>query len=317
MGKRLFNKALLAGTFIGAAAAAGFCAATDVLLSKNGINKTNYKNAENALKSGQTVPENEERNLGYEFFKRTTSESVFTFNDEGECLHALSYKQNAETNVYVIICHGYTSMPYEDYVNARRHYESGYNLIMPHLRGHGKSKHAYCSMGWLDRLDIICWIKYILNKNPNAKIILHGVSMGAATVMMTTGEKLPENVVCAIADCGYTSVWDEYSVQMREMFGLSVFPFLPLLRIAVKHRAGFDLKEASCINQVKKSVTPTLFIHGDKDDFVPLWMNYPLYRDAACEKERLIIPGAAHAESNIVQPELYWGSIDKFIKKYI
>ena len=99
MRKKLLNKALLAGTFIGAAAAAGFCAATDVLLSKNGINKTNYKNAENAAKSGQTVPENEERNLGYEFFKRTASESVFTFNCKGECLHALAYKQTSESNV--------------------------------------------------------------------------------------------------------------------------------------------------------------------------------------------------------------------------
>lgn len=316
MSKKSFKAAAIAGIFAGAAIGAASSAAADVLLSKSGILKVKLRNAKAAEKQPKSAA-NQEHEKGYEFFKKTPSKSIFTFNKQGECLHALSYRPETPSEIYVIICHGYTNNPYEEHVNARNYYEKGYNLVIPHLRGHGKSEHKYCSMGWIDRLDMLCWINFIIDENPNAKIILHGGSMGAATVMMTTGEKLPENVVCAIADCGYTSVWDEYCVQIGEMFNLPVFPIMHFLNLAVKAKAGFDLKEASCINQVKKSETPTLFIHGDKDDFVPLWMNYPLYQSASCEKERLIISGAGHAESNIINPKLYWSSVDAFIQKYI
>ena len=193
----------------------------------------------------------------------------------------------------------------------------GFNVLAPYLRAHGKSEHKYCSMGWLERLDIVDWINYIVERHPGCKIILHGCSMGSATVMMTTGEALPSNVVCAVADCGYTSVWDEYSVQIGDTLGLPETPFLQLANLAAKIKIGFDFKEASALKQVRKSKTPTLFIHGDRDDFVPLWMNYPLYKNAACEKERLIVSNAPHAASAIVAPELYWSTVERFIKKYI
>ena len=200
---------------------------------------------------------------------------------------------------------------------GKKFHEMGYNCLFPYLCGHGASESNYATMGWNDRIDIKAWIDYIINENANAKIVLFGLSMGAATVMMTTGEPLESNVVCAIEDCGYTSVWDECRANMKDVYGLPAFPFLSAARSATMLRAGYDMKKASCIEQVSRSVTPTLFIHGDKDDFVPFWMQERVYRAAACDKEKLVIPGAPHAEASTVDPEKYWSTVDKFIKKYL
>ena len=141
--------------------------------------------------------------------------------------------------------------------------------------------------------------------------------MGAATVMNVTGEKLPANVICCIEDCGFTTLWDQYSVQIREMTKIPAELILNIVNGVTKRKLKFDLKENSPIEQVKKSNTPTLFIHGDKDSVVPFWMQYPLYQNAECEKEKLVVTGATHAASGYLYPEIYWGAIEKFINKYI
>ena len=107
-------------------------------------------------------------------------------------------------------------------------------------------------MGWDDRLDIIDWINTILEYNPNAEIVLHGVSMGAATVSMVSGEDLPSNVKAIVADCGYTSVWDEFAYQLDDLFSLPEFPILNVSSLVAKVRAGYFLGEASTLKQVAK-----------------------------------------------------------------
>lgn len=259
--------------------------------------------------------ESEEALKGIEFYRTNVYKKLFTFNKYGECLHSIFYEN--DSHVYAISCHGFTGDPSQNSIYARRFYEMGYNVLLPYLRGHGKSEHHYSTMGWMDRFDIIDWIDYIIEKDPDAKIILHGASMGAVTVMNATGEELPENVICCIEDCGFTSLWEQYSVQMRDMFKFPPEILLNMVNPVVKARLGFDLKDNSPIEQVKKSKTPTLFIHGDKDSVVPFWMNYPLYQSARCEKERLVVEGATHAASGYVYPEIYWDAITKFISKYI
>ena len=171
-------------------------------------------------------------------------------------------------------------------------------------------------MGWPERRDIAGWIKLILSWDPDARIILHGVSMGAATVLMASGETLPENVRAVIADCGYTSEWDEF-IWEAETLHIPWFPVLNAASLLSKLRDGYDFKQASALDQVKKSRIPTLFIHGSEDELVPYKMLGELYLAAACEKEKLTVEGAGHALSSSVDPELYWSTVERFIEKYI
>lgn len=319
MGKKngFLKKAAIIGAVTGAASAAFGNYFIETYLSRKGIQKIIADSSLMPSEDSACFYESEEALAGIKFYREKPCEEIYLFNRYGVCLYADYYENESPSDVYVISCHGFTGIPSQNSIFTRRFYEMGYNVILPYLRAHGKSEHEYCTIGWLERLDIIDWINYIIEKNPCAKIILHGASMGAVTVMNATGEKLPANVICCLADCGFTSMWDQYTVQIREMTKIPADIILNIANTVAKRKLKFDFKDNSPLEQVKKSSTPTLFIHGDKDSTVPFWMNYPLYQNAECEKERLVVTGATHAASGYVYPEIYWEGITKFINKYI
>ena len=232
-------------------------------------------------------------------------------------LHAYEVKNENKTDKWAIVVHGYTSEGKLLSSKAKHLYNMGYNVLVPDLRSHGSSEGDYIGMGWHDRLDIIDWINYIVKNNPNSEIALHGTSMGSATVLMVSGEKLPSNVKAIVADCGYTSVYDEFSYQLKQLFNLPAFPIMNFSDVVTHIRAGYCLNDASAINQVKKSTTPILYIHGDKDDFVPYYMMDELYNATNSEKEKLTIEGGEHSNSDLVNPKLYWSTVNSFLEKYI
>lgn len=232
-------------------------------------------------------------------------------------LHAYEVKNENKTDKWAIVVHGYTSEGKLLSSKAKHLYNMGYNVLVPDLRSHGSSEGDYIGMGWHDRLDIIDWINYIVKNNPNSEIALHGTSMGSATVLMVSGEKLPSNVKAIVADCGYTSVYDEFSYQLKQLFNLPAFPIMNFSDVVTHIRAGYCLNDASAINQVKKSTTPILYIHGDKDDFVPYYMMDELYNATNSEKEKLTIEGGEHANSDLVNSKLYWSTVNSFLEKYI
>lgn len=173
-------------------------------------------------------------------------------------------------------------------------------------------------MGWLDRLDIISWINWIIEQDPDAQIVLHGVSMGAATVMMTSGETLPENVKVFVEDCGYTSTWEIFANELKLRFNLPEFPLMQTASLIASNKAGYDFKEASSLTAVSKCERPMLFIHGTADDFIPYSMMNELYEaKPGTNKQMLTAKGATHANSLYLLGESYWDTVFDFINKYI
>lgn len=247
-----------------------------------------------------------------------SSEDRWLESHDGLRLHAL-YLPREGSHKYAVICHGYGSIPQYGGRFAARFYEMGYSVLAPAARAHEESGGRYVGMGWPERRDIVAWVDDLAAQDPQAEIVLFGVSMGGATVMMTAGEAdLSPHVKCVIEDCGYSSVWDEFAVQLRDMFGLPTFPVLDAASLVSRMRAGYGFREASAVEQLKKTALPILFIHGEDDDFVPYSMLDVVYGACASpEKERLSIPGAGHGEASWKDPELYWSTVEAFLDRHM
>lgn len=223
------------------------------------------------------------------------------------------------TNKTVVFAHGYLGRAFDMGLFGQYYYEQlGFNIFTPDLRGHGKSGGHYYGFGWHDRLDVIDWVEKIIEHNgPDTEIILHGLSMGAATVLMASGEELPKQVKAIVADSPYTSVYDLFAYQMERMFHLPDELFLPTTSFVTKIKANYSFKEASAIEQIKRANVPILLIHGGSDTFVPTTMTDRLYDAKGDAVEKVIFPNANHGESIVLHRKAYLETLTKFIETHI
>lgn len=221
----------------------------------------------------------------------------------------------------VVILHGYMGNKDKMGQYAALFHQLGYNVLLPDARSHGASQGHFIGYGWPERNDVKKWSQYIIKKQgSNSKIVIFGLSMGAATAMMTSGEKLPTQVKAIIEDCGYTSIEDELNYEANKLYKLPSMvevPIVKLLSLSVKIKYGYFLSEGSCIKQLEKNHRPFLFIHGEKDKFVPMYMVYKNYRACRGPKELWVTKKAAHAESFPKHPKIYKNKIAQFLNKYV
>lgn len=218
-----------------------------------------------------------------------------------------------------LLLHGYSADGHMMQSFAQIYWERGYDLFIPDARAHGKSEGTLIGMGWLDRLDELLWLQEIIARmGDDAQIVMHGVSMGGATVCMTCGETLPPQVKCAVSDCAYTSVEDEFGHLLGMMFHLPRQPMLSAANLAARLHGCYDFKDASALRQVAKTQTPILFVHGDEDTFVPFSMLQRLYDAApASLREMRVISGANHGQALAHSPEDYIASLDAWLGRYV
>lgn len=269
----------------------------------------------------QTIADHraEQEALTTKFQNSVTSQTTSITSNDGLTLDAEYFTQETESSKWVILVHGYRADRSMMYNYAQRYYDAGYQVLIPDLRACGESEGDYVGMGWLDKDDILLWIDWVLDyaSDTDTSIVLHGVSMGAATVMMTSGEETPDEVVAFVEDCGYTSVWDIFSSELNLRFHLPEFPILYGASAAAKLRAGYSFTEASALNQVKNCGKPMLFIHGTADDFVPFEMQDILYEAKPGDnKEKLVAEGAGHGEASALLGDAYWDAVFTFIQTY-
>lgn len=239
-------------------------------------------------------------------------------SEEGHKLHACSVpaKDPANANGTAIVVHGYGDNHFVFLYLVRMYRdEFNYNVLFPDLQYHGYSEGEEIQMGWKDRLDMIKWIDVAHDLFKDDFMVLHGVSMGAATVMMTSGEPLPDYVKCFVEDCGYASVVVQFNNNRKQSFGFIPPDVLQSASLVTKKQHGWGFWEASSVKQVAKCEKPMLFIHGDADTFVP-FDNLQMVYDAKTKgyKEKYVCHGAVHANSFQKDPEMYKHKVLNFLK---
>jgi len=254
-----------------------------------------------------------------EWARRQPWEYVAVNSRDGLALHGYYLEADEPSDKTVILAHGYSGEAMSNMRSLAMFYREklGYRVLMPDARGHGRSEGGYIGFGWPEREDYLGWIDYVVGRQgTDCRIVLHGVSMGGATVLMTSGERLPGQVKAVVSDCAYTSVAEILSYQLKRLYKLPAFPLVPVTSLVCRIRAGYSFYEASALRQVARAATPILFIHGDADTFVPFGMVRQLYDECASEKELLVVPGAGHGLAYSTDREGYEGAVRRFLRRH-
>lgn len=287
------------------AASAVFTAAAAVTLEKKYL-RTDTKKFDSGVSK---------ENL--EWISRNKYKDTYMVSRDGFCLHGVLFHNNSDN--WIIAVHGYDSEWRGMIRYVKEFLKAGYSVFLPDMRGFGLSDDRKTTMGHLEKSDLVDWINKLIIEQHAKKIVLFGVSMGAATVMLTAGEKLPMNVKAVIEDCGYSSVREEFEYNIMHTAHLPPYPILWISDLLTRVNDGWSfLNDADCVSAVKRSKIPICFIHGESDTFVPFRMIDKLY--SACNnknKIKLTIPDAEHTEACVKAPQLYWKTINDFIEKNI
>jgi hypothetical protein len=201
-----------------------------------------------------------------------------------------------------------------DYVDA--YLEKGYLVLTPDLCASGESEGKYITMGVKESGEVALWAEKIKAYDPDAKIMLHGVSMGAATVLMAAGRKDIPGLAAVIEDCGYTSAYAMFSNQLGVIFGLPEFPIMTCVDVVSGLKTGAKVSEAAPLKAVPHIKVPMLFIHGAADTLVPLTMMEELFAACRVKKDKLVVAGAGHGDAMVTDSGKYWRRIFEFLSVY-
>lgn len=252
-----------------------------------------------------------------DWYKEQHAQQVHMTSYDGLTL-AAEYLPAVGAKGTVVCMHGFHSSGMRDFSLAVRYYhENNWNVLLPSQRAHGASEGRYLTFGVRERYDCRDWVRFINSQNGGSQpVLLNGVSMGCATVVMASGLDLPANVKCIIADCGFTSPYEEIVHVLTTDMHLPAFPIMLFACMLTRVIAGFGLREYSTLDAMKVNTLPILFIHGGSDDFVPTEMSRQNYEACRAAKELFIVPEARHAVSYIIDKPGYEKNVSAFIKKY-
>lgn len=233
---------------------------------------------------------------------------------DGLTLHARYYEYAKDAPIEILF-HGYKGDAIRDLgIGIKRCFKLKHSVLLVDQRGCGLSEGHALSFGINEHRDCLEWIKYLINHfGDNVKIILTGVSMGAATVVIASGLDLPKNVIGILADCGYDSAKNIIKKCIKEMH-LSPDFFYPFVKLGARIFGGFNLDELSPVESIKNCQIPTIFIHGEADDFIPWQMSQNMYDACNVKKRIVVVPKATHGLSYLVNPELYIAELSEFFK---
>lgn len=247
------------------------------------------------------------RDMGYKEFQITSFDGLKLYGMYFEC------KPGAPME---IMFHGYRGCAMRDMAGGiERAFSVGRNVLLVEQRTSRESEGHVITFGIKEHRDVLSWVDFAVNHfGPDVKIILTGISMGAATVMMAAGCDLPPQVVGVLADCGYTSPERIIKVIIRQLH-LPIFPIYHLIKLGARLWGRFDLEEYSPIEAMRKCKLPILFAHGESDNLVPCYMSQENYDACASPKCLLTVPGAGHGLAYGVEPERYLEVVADFYTK--
>lgn len=245
--------------------------------------------------------------------KESNVQDIYIIGKDKIKLHA--YYFPSDSHKWVLLVHDYLKDAISLSILGKYYHNRGYQVLQIDLRGHGKSGGSSITMGKWEKIDILSWISYIQKKDNRAEIVLHGITLGAFSILMSLKYPFSKQIKAIISDSTYTSIYDILYYQLHIRFGILTYPILLAGSIVTKLRIGLSLKDTSLFTILKKNKIPILFIYSRDDAFIPPVMSKALYKETTALKEKYETKGnhGILFQENFVG---YQNALSSFLTKY-
>lgn len=256
-----------------------------------------------------------------EYINGIETEDFEIESEFGYKLHGIIQNNNISKlpenkNRIAILCHGYTAGKITMSGYAGTLMSLGFTCVLYDHRNHGDNdKSFYTTMGYYEKFDLKTVVDYCYKRfGDSIRIITYGESMGSATVL--SHHEIDDRVVLTIADCGYSDLSELFTYLLKQVYHLPVFPILNISDMFLKKYGKFSMKDVSPRKGVIKTKAPILFIHGDRDDFVPTFMSEEMVLLGGGIRKLFLAKEAGHAMSELTVPEEYKKVVTEFVTEY-
>jgi fermentation-respiration switch protein FrsA (DUF1100 family) len=250
-------------------------------------------------------------------FHALRPEDVSIRGRDGLTLRGWFFPGPAESRRLAVLAHGYhCDGPGEFAVFLPFYRDLGFHVLIPDHRAHGRSEGKRITFGARESQDFLDWTEaFVRRLGEDTQAVLHGVSMGAATVMLANEKDPPPQVKCVVEDCGYTNAYEEIRHVAKHQLHFHFPPLEGALGLWNRLLAGCSLrKDADCLGNMEKAARPLLVIHGGADDFVPTEMGRRLAAGCRLLHDYVEIPQAAHAMSYYIAAPAYEKALRGFFE---
>lgn len=238
--------------------------------------------------------------------------------EDGVSLVARYLPPRREGGKVALAMHGYSADHRSMACIARIYAQQlGYGVLLPDARGDGDSGGEYQCQLDKNARDVAAWVEYAARELGVSVVVLHGVSMGAATVAMVSALKLRDSVRCIVEDCGFSNWEAVLAYQIKRLYHLPRWPVLPLSEWMYRRKTGSDMHDMQPARDAARSLLPFLILHGEADTFVPVYMAKEFAQAVGDRGEVLMVPQAGHARSCTVAPELYGDTLAAFLHAHV
>lgn len=253
--------------------------------------------------------------IGAKFLEDHSAEELWIKSYDGLNLHG-HFIPAENPKGTILLAHGYRSNRLLEFGQVFDFYHNkGLNILVPEQRCHGKSEGKYITFGVKESSDMKAWIEYHNETYGKFPMILSGLSMGASTMLYLADEPLADNVKGIIADCGFTSPKAIISSVFEAVTHLPALPSLWIADLFTRAIAGFRLNEKDTVKSLMHSKLPVLLVHGVDDGFVPCTMTQMGYDACTAKKKLLLVEGADHGVSFLVDRERYVDLVTEFLQE--
>ncbi len=227
------------------------------------------------------------------------------------------YLPNGHSKKTVVLAHGFAGNKSLMGAWAGMYHELGYNVLVPDARAAGASQGQAVGYGWLERRDDLQWAKTVVQRTATTRIVMSGISMGAAGMVMASGEPQIPEIKAYVVDSPFTSAKAIISYQAGQLYHLPAFPLVDVTSAITKIRAGYTFGEADAVKQIRQNHRPIMIISGSQDDFVPTAMGRKLYRNANQPKRFWLVKGAGHTTAITQNYQAYKHHVARFLQRAV